>query len=83
MHTRTDDLRIHEIRELVTPHQVMDEYPCTDAASAVIAQSRRALQEILHGRDDRLAVVIGPCSIHDPAAAIEIRPSASEDNAIR
>jgi len=71
MHTRTDDLRIHDIRELVTPHQVMDEYPCTDAASAVIAQSRRSLQEILHGRDDRLAVVIGPCSIHDPVAAMD------------
>lgn len=71
MHTRTDDLRIREIRELVTPQQVMGEYPCTDAAAAVIGQSRRALQDILHGRDDRLAVVIGPCSIHDPAAAMD------------
>lgn len=71
MHARTDDLRIREIRELVTPEQVTNEYPCTDAAAATVAQTRRALQEILHGRDDRLAVVIGPCSIHDPVAAMD------------
>jgi phospho-2-dehydro-3-deoxyheptonate aldolase len=71
MHARTDDLRILEIRELITPHQVMSEYPSTDAGSAAVAQSRKALQEILHGRDDRLAVVIGPCSIHDTAAAMD------------
>lgn len=71
MHARTDDLRIREIRELVTPHQVMIEYPCTNTAAAAVAQSRSALQDILHGRDDRLAVVIGPCSIHDPVAAME------------
>jgi 3-deoxy-7-phosphoheptulonate synthase len=71
MHARTDDLRIREIRELVTPHQVMSEHPCTDAASATIAQARKSLQDILHGRDDRLAVVIGPCSIHDPVAAMD------------
>jgi 3-deoxy-7-phosphoheptulonate synthase len=71
MHARTDDLRIREIRELVTPHQVMSEHPCTDAAAATIAQARRGLQDILHGRDDRLAVVIGPCSIHDPVAALD------------
>jgi 3-deoxy-7-phosphoheptulonate synthase len=71
MHARTDDLRIREIRELVTPHQVMSEHPCTDAAAATIAQARKGLQDILHGRDDRLAVVIGPCSIHDPVAALD------------
>lgn len=71
MHARTDDLRIREIRELVTPHQVMSEHPCTDAGAATIAQARKSLQDILHGRDDRLAVVIGPCSIHDPVAAID------------
>ncbi|MDY6945236.1 MAG: 3-deoxy-7-phosphoheptulonate synthase [Pseudomonadota bacterium] len=71
MNARTDDLRIREIRELVTPHQVMSEYPCTEAATATVEQGRRALQNILHGRDDRLAVVIGPCSIHDPVAALD------------
>jgi 3-deoxy-7-phosphoheptulonate synthase len=71
MHARTDDLRIREIRELVTPEQVTTEIPCTDTAATTVAQARRALQDVLHGRDDRLAVVIGPCSIHDPVAAME------------
>lgn len=71
MNARTDDLRIREIRELVTPHQVMSEFPCTDSAAATIEQGRRAMQDIVHGRGDRLGVVIGPCSIHDPKAAIE------------
>ena len=71
MHARTDDLRIREIRELVPPHQVMTEYPSSDSGAVTISQSRRALQDILHGRSDRLAVVIGPCSIHDPVAAMD------------
>ncbi|MBL8266044.1 3-deoxy-7-phosphoheptulonate synthase [Steroidobacter sp.] len=71
MNARTDDLRIREIRELVPPHQVMSEYPLSAAAEATIEQGRRAVQSIVHGRDDRLIVVIGPCSIHDPAAAME------------
>jgi 3-deoxy-7-phosphoheptulonate synthase len=71
MHARTDDLRIREIRELVTPHRVMSEHPCTDAAAATVARARKGMQDILHGRDDRLAVVIGPCSIHDTTAAMD------------
>ena len=68
---RTDDLRIRDIQELVTPEDLSREYPCTERASLVVDRSRRALQRILDGQDDRLAVVIGPCSIHDPAAALE------------
>src|SRR5687768_8222456 len=49
----------------------MREFAITDAASMTVATGRTALQRILHGADDRLAVVIGPCSIHDPIAAIE------------
>ncbi len=71
MNARTDDLRIREIRELVTPHQVMSEHPITDTAAATVEQGRRAMQDIVHGRGDRLGVVIGPCSIHDPKAAME------------
>ncbi|HEY0939601.1 MAG TPA: 3-deoxy-7-phosphoheptulonate synthase [Steroidobacter sp.] len=71
MNARTDDLRIREIRELVPPYQVMREYACSETATATVEQSRRALQSIVHGRDDRLAVVIGPCSIHDPEAALD------------
>jgi 3-deoxy-7-phosphoheptulonate synthase len=71
MNIRTDDLRIRDIRELSTPEELMREYPCGEQASATVSAGRRALQAILHGADDRLAVVIGPCSIHDTAAAME------------
>jgi 3-deoxy-7-phosphoheptulonate synthase len=71
VNVRTDDLRIRDIRELSTPEELMDEYPCGPDASATVSGARRAMQKILHGEDDRLAVVIGPCSIHDTAAALE------------
>ncbi|KRG44183.1 phospho-2-dehydro-3-deoxyheptonate aldolase [Stenotrophomonas panacihumi] len=67
----TDDLRIRKIEPLVTPAELIGELPCDEAASETVARSRSALHAILHGRDDRLAVVIGPCSIHDPKAALE------------
>jgi len=67
----TDDLRIRDIRELPTPADVMHEFPRTDAATKTVLASRHALHKILHGTDDRLAVVVGPCSIHDPVAAID------------
>jgi len=69
--TTTDDLRIREIKELSTPDAVMREFPRTAVATRTVTEARRALHGILHGTDDRLAVVIGPCSIHDPDAAIE------------
>ncbi|HKU13672.1 MAG TPA: 3-deoxy-7-phosphoheptulonate synthase [Steroidobacteraceae bacterium] len=71
MNIRTDDLRIRDIRELSTPEELMREYPCGEPASTTVSAGRRALQRILHGEDDRLAVVIGPCSIHDTRAALE------------
>src|SRR5882724_10659708 len=71
MHKPTDDLRIRDIRELRTPAEVMHEFPRTDAATHTVLASRHALHNILHGADDRLAVVVGPCSIHDPVAAID------------
>lgn len=67
----TDDLRITEIRELRTPEEVVREYPRTDAATHTVLTSRHAVHNILHGTDDRLVVVVGPCSIHDPIAAID------------
>jgi 3-deoxy-7-phosphoheptulonate synthase len=67
----TSDLRIRKIEPLITPAELIQEFPCDQAASATVSQARSALHQILHGRDDRLAVVIGPCSIHDPEAAIE------------
>ena len=67
----TDDLRIKELRELRTPDEVVREFPRTDAATKTVLTARHALHNILHGHDDRLAVVVGPCSIHDPKAAID------------
>ncbi len=67
----TDDLRIRSFAHLSTPAELNHELPCTDAMSNTVAGARRALHRILHGEDDRLAVVIGPCSIHDTKAAIE------------
>jgi 3-deoxy-7-phosphoheptulonate synthase len=67
----TDDLRIRAIAELSTPEAVMREFPRTDAATRTVAAARRAVHSILKGGDDRLAVIIGPCSIHDPVAALD------------
>jgi 3-deoxy-7-phosphoheptulonate synthase len=67
----TDDLRISSMRELITPAELVADCPRDDAASATVVAARGALQKILRGEDDRLAVVIGPCSIHDPVAAME------------
>jgi 3-deoxy-7-phosphoheptulonate synthase len=67
----TDDLRISTMRELITPAELLADCPRDDAASGTVVTARGALQRILRGEDDRLAVVIGPCSIHDPAAAME------------
>jgi 3-deoxy-7-phosphoheptulonate synthase len=66
----TDDLRISTMRELITPAQLLADCPRDDAASATVVAARGAVQKILRGEDDRLVVVIGPCSIHDPAAAM-------------
>lgn len=71
MAPHTDDLRIRKLEPLTPPAEVIAELPCDEAVSETVTRSRQALHEILHGRDDRLAVVIGPCSIHDPIAAME------------
>lgn len=68
---RTDDLRIREMKELVPPSHLIREFACSNTASETVASARQALHRILHGQDDRLMVVIGPCSIHDTKAAME------------
>jgi len=67
----TDDLRISAIQELTTPIEVMRQHPRTDAATRTVISARHAFHNIQHGSDDRLAVVVGPCSIHDPLAALD------------
>ncbi|HPU53240.1 MAG TPA: 3-deoxy-7-phosphoheptulonate synthase AroG [Burkholderiaceae bacterium] len=67
----TDDVRIREIKELAPPSHLLREFPCGERASKVTFESRQATHRILHGMDDRLLVVVGPCSIHDTTAAME------------
>ncbi|MDB5363549.1 MAG: 3-deoxy-7-phosphoheptulonate synthase [Rhodospirillales bacterium] len=69
MPNKTDDLRIREITALISPVDLIAEHPRSDAVTATVAAARTTMHDILHGRDDRLIVVIGPCSIHDPIAA--------------
>ena len=71
MNRHTDDLRISQIKPLPTPADVIEQVACDDVASNTVAIARRDFNAILHGRSDRLSVVIGPCSIHDPAAAMD------------
>jgi 3-deoxy-7-phosphoheptulonate synthase len=66
----TDDLRISELKELSTPQEVMREIPRTLTATRVVMAARNAVHAILSGTDDRLLVVVGPCSVHDPVAAV-------------
>lgn len=65
----TDDLRIVEVKQLLSPQELIDELPVTAEANNTVVSGRSAIQEVLSGRDDRLVVVVGPCSIHDPDAA--------------
>src|SRR4051812_45537279 len=67
----TDDLRIRAIKELSPPAHLIREFPCSDKAALVVHDAREAIHRILHGIDDRLVVVVGPCSIHDVRAARE------------
>jgi len=67
----TDDLRICGIKEVIAPVQVHDELPINDAAAQTTLTARADIHKILTGEDDRLLVVVGPCSIHDPVAAKE------------
>ena len=71
MLSTTDDLRIRQIRELSTPDDVMREIPRTLTATRVVMAARNAIHAILNGTDDRLLVIVGPCSVHDPAAAVD------------
>lgn len=66
---QTDDLRIKNITEVQAPRELHEKHPLTEKAAQTVYDTRQQIHNILVGRDDRLLVVIGPCSIHDPAAA--------------
>lgn len=67
---KTDDLRIENIKELLPPVALMERYPATHEAAAAVVAGRQGIHNILHGKEQRLLVVVGPCSIHDPEAAV-------------
>jgi 3-deoxy-7-phosphoheptulonate synthase len=68
---RTDDLRISAVRALIAPQLLLEELPVDAVSLATVTNARHAVHRILHGADDRLVAVVGPCSIHDSGAALE------------
>jgi 3-deoxy-7-phosphoheptulonate synthase len=68
---QTDDLRIKAIKELSPPAQIHQELSITEEAANTVFEARQAIHRIMHGEDDRLLVIIGPCSVHDPAPAAD------------
>ncbi|MCB1232857.1 MAG: 3-deoxy-7-phosphoheptulonate synthase [Verrucomicrobiae bacterium] len=78
MSIRTDDLRIASLNQLIAPVILMDQLPSTEAVAKLVDDSRKQSEAILKGKDDRLLVVVGPCSIHDPEAALEYAAKLKE-----
>jgi 3-deoxy-7-phosphoheptulonate synthase len=68
---RTRNLRIESVRPLLSPAILLEEVPLSDSAARAVLDGRKRVSKILHGEDDRLVVVVGPCSIHDPDAGLE------------
>jgi 3-deoxy-7-phosphoheptulonate synthase len=71
MDENTDDVRVRGIEELTPPEQILRQFRITSKAKRVVAEARHAIHRVLHGADDRLVIIVGPCSIHDVAAAKE------------
>ncbi|GIC78159.1 3-deoxy-7-phosphoheptulonate synthase AroG [Moritella sp. F3] len=71
MHYQTDDVRIREVKELLPPIAVLEKYPASDDVTKTVFESRNSISQILKQADDRLLVIVGPCSIHDTEAALE------------
>lgn len=69
--SRIVNRRVVEIEPLPTPAQVLADMPLSETAQRVVVESRDAIRDVLHGRDDRLLVIVGPCSVHDPRAALD------------
>ena len=78
----TDDVRIESLRPLIPPAILMEELPATSSDTELIAAARAEVARIVSGEDDRLVIVVGPCSIHDPEAGLEyarlLKPVADE-----
>jgi 3-deoxy-7-phosphoheptulonate synthase len=71
MRQPTSDLRIRTARPLLSPAILEEDLPLAESGANLVDRARQGITDILHGRDDRLVAVVGPCSIHDPKAALE------------
>jgi 3-deoxy-7-phosphoheptulonate synthase len=78
---KVDDVRIREIKELAPPAHMIREFPVSDTAERVTYETRQGIHGILHAADDRLLVVIGPCSIHDPRSARDYARNLAQEMA--
>lgn len=76
---RTDDVRIHGAQPLITPWVLAEELPLPDAQRHNIARARREIEAVLRGEDRRLLAIVGPCSVHDPAALLDFAARLQED----
>ncbi len=84
MTTTIDDLRIKKTNELISPEKLIEDISVSDAAAETVARARQSIHNIISGEDDRLLVIVGPCSIHDPEAAREyagLLKQAADDTA--
>ena len=70
-HHPTDDIKIKEVKELLPPIAHLYELPVTPQVANLVYKTRHEIADLVHGRDNRLLVIIGPCSIHDTKAAVE------------
>ncbi len=70
MSFKTEDLRIQSIDDVVPPAQLHEEFPISEAAAKLTHDTRLAIHHLLHGDDDRVLAIVGPCSVHDPEAAV-------------
>lgn len=71
LRTRTDDIHVASLKPLMTPEQIRQRFALTEAAIETVLSSRKAIADILCGKDPRKFVIVGPCSIHDPKSALE------------
>lgn len=70
-HYKIDDIRVEQVGELISPAQLMDDLPASDRVTETVFAARNQIHDVLRGADDKLIVIVGPCSIHDPDAALE------------
>ena len=80
MNYSTDNTRIIDRRKVPAPYELVNKYPINDQISKLVYGTRNEISQILHNKDDRLFVVVGPCSIHDPESALEYAEKLAKEN---